>query len=134
MFKFNNRRDYFMIEKQFKYGQTDLFEWVEENGKMISTKECVKKLNEQEAIIHKLEDLCWKSDFENSNLREELWLICHRLRLFEEENDNCKNDYRELFSNYVELEEENEQLRNLVDWADSYLRRKWKLHNWGKYE
>ena len=29
----------------------------------------------------------------------------------EEENDNCKNDYRELFSNYVALEEKNEQLR-----------------------
>lgn len=27
------------------------------------------------------------------------------------ENDNCRNDYHELFSNYVALEEENEQLR-----------------------
>ena len=35
-----------MSEKRFGYGETDLFEWVEDNGKMISTKECVNKLNE----------------------------------------------------------------------------------------
>lgn len=31
------------------------------------------------------------------------------------ENDNCKNDYRELFSNYVALEEENEQLKQKLE-------------------
>ena len=35
-----------MTEKRFVYGETDLFEWVEDNGEMISTKECVDKLNE----------------------------------------------------------------------------------------
>ena len=35
-----------MNEKRFVYGETDLFEWVEDNGEMISTKECVDKLNE----------------------------------------------------------------------------------------
>ena len=35
-----------MSEKRFAYGETDLFEWVEDNGEMISTKECVDKLNE----------------------------------------------------------------------------------------
>ena len=35
-----------MSEKRFVYGETDLFEWVEDNGEMISTKECVNKLNE----------------------------------------------------------------------------------------
>ena len=35
-----------MSEKRFEYGETDLFEWVEDNGEMISTKECVNKLNE----------------------------------------------------------------------------------------
>lgn len=35
-----------MNEKRFAYGETDLFEWVEDNGEMISTKECVDKLNE----------------------------------------------------------------------------------------
>lgn len=42
------------------------------------------------------------------DLLDELQTKCHRL---EKENDNCKNDYRELFSNYVALEEKNEQLR-----------------------
>lgn len=32
--------------ERFKYGETDLFEWVEDNGEMISTKECVNQLNE----------------------------------------------------------------------------------------
>lgn len=40
-----------MSEKRFSYGETDLFEWVEDNGKMISTKECVNKLNEQQSLI-----------------------------------------------------------------------------------
>ena len=44
-----------MSEKRFTYGETDLFEWVEDNGKMISTKECVNKLNEQQATIEQLE-------------------------------------------------------------------------------
>ena len=40
-----------MSEKRFVYGETDLFEWVEDNGQMISTKECVNKLNKQQATI-----------------------------------------------------------------------------------
>lgn len=43
-----------MSEKRFGYGETDLFEWVEDNGKMISTKDCVKTLNEQQFIIEEL--------------------------------------------------------------------------------
>lgn len=34
-----------------------------------------------------------------------------KIKTLEKENDNCKNDYRELFSNYVALEEENEELK-----------------------
>ena len=76
-----------MSGKRFTYGETDLFEWVEDNGKMISTKECVNELN---ALY--------------------------------EENDNCRNDYRELFSDYVALEEENEQLRKQVAEYEMILR------------
>ena len=43
-----------MSEQRFVYGETDLFEWVEDNGQMISTKECVNKLNEQQATITEL--------------------------------------------------------------------------------
>ena len=45
-----------MSEKRFGYGETDLFEWVEDNGEMISTKECVNKLNEQQSIIEQLQE------------------------------------------------------------------------------
>lgn len=44
-----------MNKKRFVYGETDLFEWIEDNDKIISTKECVKKLNEQQAIIEQQE-------------------------------------------------------------------------------
>ena len=40
-----------MSEKRFGYGETVLFEWVEEDGEIISTKECVQKLNEQQDTI-----------------------------------------------------------------------------------
>ena len=45
-----------MSEKRFGYGETDLFEWVEDNGEMISTKECVNKLNEQQELIEELQE------------------------------------------------------------------------------
>lgn len=40
-----------MSEKRFRYGETDLFEWIEDNDKIISTKECVDLLNEQDKEI-----------------------------------------------------------------------------------
>ena len=46
-----------MSEKRFWYGETDLFEWVEDNGEMISTKECVNKLNEQQDTINNLQEV-----------------------------------------------------------------------------
>lgn len=52
-----------MSEKRFGYGETDLFEWVEDNGEMISTKECVNKLNEQQDTIQQLRE-------ENKELKE----------------------------------------------------------------
>ena len=41
--------------------------------------------------------------------------LFERIRQLEKENDNCKNDYRELFSDYVALEEKNEKLQKQVD-------------------
>ena len=46
-----------MSEIRFGYGETDLFEWVEDNGEMISTKECVNKLNEQQDTINNLQEV-----------------------------------------------------------------------------
>ena len=54
-----------MNEKRFVYGETDLFEWVEDNGEMISTKECVDLLNELYEENKKLKHI-------NYQLEEEL--------------------------------------------------------------
>lgn len=43
-----------MNKKRFEYGETDLFEWIEDNGKMISTKECVDLLNEYDNGFERL--------------------------------------------------------------------------------
>lgn len=68
-----------MSEKRFGYGETDLFEWVEDNGEMISTKECVNKLNEQQATLdmqelrlQQLEELLELSENLNKSYREKL--------------------------------------------------------------
>lgn len=53
-----------MSENRFSYGETDLFEWVEENGEMISTRECANKLNEQQATIISLKDENLYKNFE----------------------------------------------------------------------
>lgn len=77
-----------MSDKRFKLSKyvtpSSVSNFCDENGRMLN-KEVVKVLNE---LVTK----------------------CHRL---EKENDNCKNDYRELFSNYVALEEKNEQLHKM---------------------
>ena len=57
-----------MSEKRFTYGETDLFEWVEDNGKMISTKECVNKLNEQQATIDEQKIIIEERDVANERL------------------------------------------------------------------
>lgn len=61
-----------MSEKRFVYGETDLFEWIEENGKMISTKECVDKLNEYQVKLEILEKI----------LPKELSIECQRCKFF----------------------------------------------------
>ena len=57
-----------MKNKRFGYGETDLFEWVEDNGEMISTKECVKKLNEQQATIDEQKIIIEERDAANERL------------------------------------------------------------------
>lgn len=51
------------MSERFEYGETDLFEWVEVDGEMISTKECVSKLNKQQTEIDDLKE-------ENRQLRQ----------------------------------------------------------------
>ena len=56
--------------------------YITDNGERLSEMEIVDLLNKQQDSIDALK----------------------------EENDNCKNDYRELFSDYISLEEENKEL------------------------
>lgn len=81
-----------MSEKRFGYGETDLFEWVEDNGKMISTKECVNKLNEFEEENEQLK----KAEKINMEYAEQIVEENKKLRI-------QKNDLRI----------ENERLRSL---------------------
>ena len=67
-------------EKRFVYGETDLFEWVEDNGKIISTKECVKKLNEQQAIIEQQEQSITISTQEIADTQAILEMLSEKLK------------------------------------------------------
>ena len=74
-----------MTEKRFKYKITDGFF---DGDVLISIKEVVDLLNEQQATIRKLQDLCGQSDSENAKLRIE------NKRLQEELNDCEKFRYQ----------------------------------------
>ncbi len=128
-----------MSEKRFEYGETDLFEWIEENGEIISTKECVKKLNEQQATIDKL-------DQENADLlgarikAQEEWEKCTdklKAKILEqqatisrlgEENEQLKkrNKFLEEFDGQAKivanLKEENEKLEQKIKDKNTYQR------------
>lgn len=69
-----------MNEKRFGYGETDLFEWVEDNGKMISTKECVNKLNELYEENKKLKHINdqLEEKLENSGIGVALKMDCDK--------------------------------------------------------
>lgn len=88
-----------MNEKRFGYGETDLFEWVEDNGEMISTKECVKKLNEQQSIIRR-DEMSIKTMMSNMKKLEE-----EKVELMED----CACQYKQI----QKLESENEDLREV---------------------
>jgi chromosome segregation ATPase len=63
-----------------------------------------KKLNEQEATIRKLQDLCGKSDGENAKLRIEN-------KMLEKEVNLLRPTNLEQYEQIQKLQEENEQLR-----------------------
>ena len=88
-----------MKNKRFGYGETDLFEWVEDNGEMISTKECVKKLNEQQSIIRR-DEMSIKTMMSNMKKLEE-----EKVELMED----CACQYKQI----QKLESENEDLREV---------------------
>lgn len=83
-----------MSEQRFEYGETDLFEWVEVDGEMISTKECVNKLNQQQSTIQSLKE-------ENRKLKK-------RLR-------KCANNWKQEIVERGKLEEETMIMRDYYE-------------------
>lgn len=90
-----------MTEKRFKYKITDGFF---DGDVLISIKEVVDLLNEQQATIKKLQDLCGESDGENAKLRIENKRLCDEIKLLKPTNV-------EQYEQIVQLQEENEQLQ-----------------------
>ena len=66
--------------------------------------EVCEKLNEQQAIIQSLQDLCGKSDYENAKLRLKNKEQAEEIKLLKPTNV-------EQYEQIVQLQEENEQLR-----------------------
>ena len=90
-----------MSEKRFGYGETDLFEWVEEDGEMISTKECVNKLNE---LSEEKEYFEKKKEYFLSK-----WSIVHA------KNIQLRQEIKELKKENEQLKEKNENLQRELD-------------------
>lgn len=90
-----------MSEKRFTL--TDWHE-VKDNGNIMTVDEVVGKLNEQQATIRRLQDLCGESDGENAKLRIENKELQEEIKLLKPTNV-------EQYEQIVQLQEENEQLR-----------------------
>ena len=67
-------------------------------------KKVEKKLNEQQATIRRLQDLCGESDGENAKLRIENKRLCDEIKLLKPTNI-------EQYEQIQKLQEENEQLQ-----------------------
>ena len=78
-----------MTEKRFKYKVTDGFF---DRDRLISIKEVVDLLNEQQATIRKLQDLCGESDGENAKLRIENKKLKAKLKEKEEDERLYANE------------------------------------------
>ena len=111
MYKYNDKELSEMIEKRFEYGETDLFEWVEVDGEIISTKECVSKLNKQQTEIDDLKE-------ENRQLRQ---FINKNRRLSVKELMNNANENELLKEKNEQLESENKKLQCINDQLEERL-------------
>ena len=65
-------------------------------------------LNEQQATIRKLQDLCGKSDYENAKLRLKSKELQEEIKLLKPTNV-------EQYEQIVQLQEENEKLKNKLN-------------------
>jgi len=78
--------------------------YITDNGKRLSEIEIVDLLNEQQATIRKLQDLCGESDSENAKLRIENKRLQEEIKLLKPTNI-------EQYEQIVQLQKENEQLQ-----------------------
>ena len=76
--------------------------------------EMLEKINEQQNTIEQLQDLCGKSDGENAKLRIENKMLEKEIKLLKPTNI-------EQYEQIQKLQEENEQLRQVVEyWQKKY--------------
>ena len=75
-----------------------------ETDKVLNVNDVEHKLNEQQATIKKLQDLCGESDGENAKLRIENKRLCDEIKLLKPTNI-------EQYEQIQKLQEENEQLQ-----------------------
>lgn len=98
-----------MSEKRFIYGETDLFEWVEDNGQIISTKECVNKLNEQQDTIITLRRRLEKINGGYAHLTHRNGLTANEWVIESQERELKKKNEQ-----ISDLKEENEELKQRI--------------------
>ena len=91
-----------LYDNGVKIGEFPHYEWVARPVDYV-----VKTLNEQQATIEQLQDLCGQSDGENAKLRIENKRLCDELKLLKPTNI-------EQYEQIVQLQEENEQLKQEV--------------------
>ena len=86
------------------FDEHTFFVWDNEKDERMCALETTKRLNKQQDIIFKLQDLCGKSDSENAKLRIENKMLEKEIKLLKPTNI-------EQYEQIQKLQEENEQLR-----------------------
>ena len=86
------------------FDEHTFFVWDNEKDERMTALNVTKKLNEQQAIIRKLQDLCGESDSENARLRLKSKELQEEIKLLKPTNI-------EQYEQIQKLQEENEQLQ-----------------------
>jgi hypothetical protein len=90
------------------FDEHTFFVWDNEKEERMTALQVTKRLNEQQATIRKLQDLCGKSDGENMKLRIEN-------KMLEKEVNLLRPTNLEQYEQIQKLQEENEQLKNKLN-------------------
>ena len=99
-----------MNEKRFVLCKKGDVEYIEDNGcvQLYGFDVLCEMLNEQQATIRKLQDLCGESDSENARLRLKSKELQEEIKLLKPTNI-------EQYEQIQKLQEENEQLKNKLN-------------------